>query len=390
MRVGCLVSHPIQYYSPWFRALAKRVDLHVFYAHRPSPEQQGEGFGQAFEWNSDLLSGYEHSFLVNRSRDPGTHHFSGCDTPEIATIIRHGSFDLFIVFGWFLRSYWQAVRACRKSGVPILVRGDSQLNTDRSSLKRAVKRITHRNALRHFDGFLSVGQRNREYLKHYGVSEKRIFFVPHFVDNDWFARLAMEARPRRREIRARWGADDTTFVLLFAGKFIPTKRPTDLLKAVEIPCRENARVLAVFVGAGELENDLRQLAASNGIPACFEGFRNQAELPECYVSADALVLPSSGETWGLVVNEAMACGLPAIVSDAVGCAPDLIDEESTGFIFPVGDIVALAQRIARASELTNAGFNFRRRLECKLEYYSVESAVDGALSAFAKVARLKP
>jgi glycosyltransferase involved in cell wall biosynthesis len=389
MRVGILVSHPIQYYSPWFRALAKRVDLHVFYAHKPTAEQQGEGFGKAFEWDVDLLSGYEHSFLVNRSRDPGTHHFSGCDTPEIARIIGESSFDVFVVFGWFLKCYWQAARACRYAGIPVLVRGDSQLKTDPSPLKRAMKQITHRNAFRQFDGFLSVGKRNAEYLRHYGVAAERIFFVPHFVDNDWFAKRAEEARPLRQEIRAQWSADDKTFILLFVGKLMQTKRPMDFLKAVHVLHTQNARVLAVFVGAGELEIELRAFAERHGIPVRFEGFRNQAELPEYYVSADALVLPSSGETWGLVVNEAMACGLPAIVSDAVGCAPDLIEDGRTGFIFFSGSIKALAGQIVRANELWETGFDFRPLLEKKLARFSVEAAVDGALAAFSKVAQEK-
>ena len=191
MRLGILVSHPIQYYSPWFRALAKCVDLEVFYAYKGSPGHQADaGFGVPFEWDIDLLSGYSHSFLNNVSRKPGTSSYDGCDTPEIGEIIRARCFDAFIVCGWYLKSYWQAVRACRMNKVPVLVRGDSQLNTERSFLKRAVKQVTHRKALRHFDGCLSVGRRNREYLLHYGVPADRIFFVPHFVDNEWFAARA--------------------------------------------------------------------------------------------------------------------------------------------------------------------------------------------------------
>ncbi|MEN3368669.1 MAG: hypothetical protein V7609_812 [Verrucomicrobiota bacterium] len=390
MRIGFLVSHPIQYYSPWFRALAKRVDLHVFYAHRPNPKQQGEGFGHAFEWDTDLFSGYEHSFLVNCSPSPGTHHFSGCDTPEIATIIRESSFDVFVVFGWFLKSFWQAARACRRKGIPVLVRGDSILNTPRSPFHKAVKKIAYRAGLRRFDGFLSTGKRNAEYLKHYGVSPERIFFVPHFVDNNWFATRAAEARPRRQEIRRQWFADETTFILIFVGKLMPTKHPMDFLEAIRILEGEKAGVLAVFVGAGELESELREFAEHHGIPVRFEGFRNQAELPEFYVGADALVLPSVGETWGLVVNEAMACGIPAIVSDAVGCAPDLVDEGSTGFTFSSGNAGALARQIARANELRKTGFDFQPHLKSKLARYSVETAVEGALAAFANVARSKP
>ena len=144
------------------------------------PSAAGEGFGQAFEVELRFalrLRVFPFSQIVPLIP---AHHFFGCDTPEIGAIIRENSFDVFVIFGWFLKSFWQAARACRQRGIPILVRGDSQLNTDRSSLKRAVKRITHRNALRQFDGFLSVGERNREYLMHYGISEERIFLRPAF------------------------------------------------------------------------------------------------------------------------------------------------------------------------------------------------------------------
>src|SRR5881396_2777986 len=88
MRLGILTSHPIQYQAPWFRALAKEVDLEVFFAHRPSAAEQGKaGFGVAFEWDVDLLSGYRYRFLKNLSNKPGVDRFSGCDTPGITGII---------------------------------------------------------------------------------------------------------------------------------------------------------------------------------------------------------------------------------------------------------------------------------------------------------------
>jgi len=114
MRIGVLTSHPIQYQAPYFRALTKRADLHVFFAHRPTAEQQGSGFGRSFNWDVDLLSGYSYTFLRNKAKNPGTNSFFGCDTPEIKEVIRTGHFDAFIVSGWFLKSYWQAVRACKR------------------------------------------------------------------------------------------------------------------------------------------------------------------------------------------------------------------------------------------------------------------------------------
>src|SRR6059036_3762400 len=110
MRVGILTSHPIQYQAPWFRCLARMLDLYVFFAHRPNPAQQGEGFDQAFKWDVDLLEGFRSAFLTNVSKRPATNHFLGCDTPEVTQRIRDGKFDAFMVCGWHLKSYWQAVR----------------------------------------------------------------------------------------------------------------------------------------------------------------------------------------------------------------------------------------------------------------------------------------
>src|SRR5438105_4391875 len=148
-RIGFLVSHPIQYYTPIFRELAKRCDLTVYFAHRQTAEQQASaGFGVAFEWDVDLLSGYHSQFLTNVSRSPSTDRFWGCDTPGIRQEIAAGRFDAFVVPGWALWSYWQAVRACRQHGVPVLVRGASHLCGRRSAVLRVAKALAFPRLLR--------------------------------------------------------------------------------------------------------------------------------------------------------------------------------------------------------------------------------------------------
>jgi glycosyltransferase involved in cell wall biosynthesis len=373
-RIGFLVSHPIQYYTPIFRALAKHCALTVFFAHRQTAEQQARaGFGVTFDWDVDLLSGYESRFLVNVARRPSTDRFGGCDTPGVAAEIAAGKFDAFVVPGWALRSYWQAVRACRRLGVPALVRGDSQLGTRRSGALWAAKALAFPYLLRQFDGFLCVGQRNREYLQHYGVPESRLFFSPHCVDNDAFAAAGAAARvgasasdpPARRRV-------------LFVGKLLARKRPADLLHAVARLAEHRLEV--VFAGSGELEGDLRQLAAALALPVTFLGFVNQSQLPAVYASADVLVLPSDGrETWGLVVNEAMACGLPAIVSDAVGCGPDLVERGATGAVFPLGDVAALAAAIEGVLSLDPD--RVRHHVAARIALYSPARAARGIVEA---------
>jgi glycosyltransferase involved in cell wall biosynthesis len=379
-RIGFLVSHPIQYYTPIFRALAKQCALTVFFAHRQTAEQQAQaGFGVTFDWDVDLLSGYESRFLVNVSRRPSTERFGGCDTPGIAAEIAGSNFDAFVVPGWALRSYWQAARACRRLGVPVLVRGDSHLGTRRNGALWAAKAFAFPYLLRRFDGFLYVGQRNREYLRHYGVPENRLFFSPHCVDNDAFAAASVAARGEasagQRRARRR---------VLFVGKLLARKHPTDLLHAVARLAEH--RVEVIFAGSGDLEVELRQVAATLALPVKFLGFVNQSQLPAVYASADVLVLPSDGrETWGLVVNEAMACGLPAIVSDAVGCGPDLVEPGATGAIFPLGDIAALAAAIE--SVLSLDADHVRRRLAAKIALYAPARAASAIVEAATTLAR---
>ena len=377
LRIGFLVSHPIQYYAPIFRALAQRCDLTVFFAHRQTAEGQAKaGYGVTFQWDVDLLSGYDSRFLTNVSRQPSTDLFAGCDTPGIVQEIEQGGFDAFLVPGWGLKSYLQAARACRRAQVPVLVRGDSQLASQRGGALRMAKALVFPLFLRRFDGFLYVGQRNREYLQHYGVRPDRLFFSPHCIDNDAFRAGSEAARlksPRDRNAPAR---------LLFVGKLVDSKRPFDLLAAAAMV--KDRRIEVAFAGAGEAEARLKQAAAAAGIPAVFHGFVNQSELPAIYAAADVIVSPSV-ETWGLVVNEAMACGLPAIVSDAVGCGPDLIEERATGSVFPLGNIEALADAIVRVLGFDRA--LSQEAIKARLAVYSPSRTAEGIIDGAAALRR---
>ena len=211
----------------------------------PSPDREAgqAGFGVAFEWDVDLLAGYR-ALLTNVARQPSTDRFSGCDTPGIAGEIERGRFDAFVVPGWGLRAYLQAVRACRRARVPVMVRGDSQLPGQRSAAVRLAKALLYRRMMRRFDGYLYVGQRSREYFEHYGAPKARLFFAPHCIDNQAFA----GARPAHR-------APDGRRRLLFVGKLIERKRPLDLVRAAALLQSRGAKVEVAFAGSGELEAD---------------------------------------------------------------------------------------------------------------------------------------
>lgn len=375
-RIGFLVSHPIQYYTPFFRELAQRCDLTVYFAHRQDATGQGQaGYGVAFDWDIDLLSGYESRFLKNMARVPSTQSFAGCNTPGIVDPISEGGFDAFVVPGWSLRSYWQAVRACRRARVPVMVRGDSQLAGQRGGAAGRVKGVVFPHLLKQFDACLYVGQRNREYLEHYGVPADRMFFSPHCVDNDAFRRGSDAARAAGGQ-----DAPGERRRVLFVGRLVESKRPLDVVRAVSRLVSAGMPLELVVAGAGDLLVGMEEAARAGGLDARFLGFVNQSGLPAVYASSDVVVLPSTAvESWGLVVNEAMACGLPAVVSDAVGCGPDLVEPGVTGAVAPLDDVPALATAISSALALDTA--RVRRAVAARMELYSPARAAEGLLEA---------
>jgi len=377
MRLAVVVSHPIQYYTPIFRALAARCDLQVFYVQQVSPKQQSSaGFGVPFEWDIDLLSGYSSAFLCNVSKNPGPNHFWGSDTPEIGAKLRARRFDALLVMGWYLKSFMQAIWAAKRLGIPVMVRGDSHLSMPRSKVKKLAKELAFPRFLRVFDAALYVGHYSREYYLHYGYPEEQLFFSPHCVDNDWFrSRATPEAR---QHLRGKLGIDPGVTVLLFAGKLVPFKRPWDVIEAAAKCRAQGARVEVMIAGCGELEAQLREQSKALGVPLHLLGFCNQTEMPEAYAAADILVLPSTGrETWGLVANEALACGIPIIVSETCGCAPDLAADGTAGRVAPLDDIGGLAAAITDLLYRPPSSEDFSR----KASNYSVDAAVQGILRA---------
>ena len=383
-RLGILVSHPVQYLAPWFRYLAERMDVQVFYAYRQTPAgQSAAGFGVEFSWDIPLLTGYPWRWLTNVARRPSLQTFSGCDTPEIYEIVRRERFDAFMVFGWNWKAALQTVFACWRRHIPVLMRGDSQLITPRSRMRLALKHGPYRWFLPRLEAHLCVGQRNRDYLRHYGVADRQIFFVPHCVDTNFFSIGAHQAESDQvpKAIRARLGIPQDAFVFLFVGKMIARKRPGDFLEACrrigELP--QDRPIHGLLVGDGVLRQSLEANAYSRTDRLHFAGFQNQRELPAFYRAADALVLPSEGnETWGLVVNEAFACGLPAVVSDACGCAPDLIDAGKTGEIFSLGNIAQLSERMLAVKALAEGQpAPMRAALAEKTRRYSMAAAAAG-------------
>ena len=386
MKVVIVSTHPIQYQVPWLQRLAaeKHTDLEVYYALLPDQDQQGVGFGVSFAWDIPMLEGYRCRVMHNNRSAPALRGFFSSSTPEIYSLLAQARPDAVIITGWHALPLLQTLWACIRLRIPRIVRAES------NGMRRRPwwVRMLHRLLISRFDAFLAIGRANREFYRQYGIAEGSIFSSPYFVDNGRFNDQRQKLLNERSALRAEWHIPEGHTCFLFAGKLEPKKRIVDLLLALDSARRVEPAVHLLVVGTGELMDEARRLVEDMNLPVTFAGFLNQTEITRAYVAADCLVLPSDfGETWGLVVNEAMVCGLPAVVSDRVGCGPDLIEPGVTGAIFTCGDIDALSMKLVELASDRESLVRMGENAKDRVKNYSVEQAVAGTLQAINYVAR---
>lgn len=350
-KLAIVTSHPIQYNAPAFRELASRgeLEIRVFYEWEgPGGESGDAEFGRQITWDIPLLEGYDHVFIPNVARHPGTNRFRGLENPSLVDAVTEWKPDAVLVYGWSFQSHVKLLRAMH-GRIPVIFRGDSTLIDERGAFRDFARSALLRWIYRHVDIALYAGTANRAYFAHYGLSDSQLLWGPHAVDNDRFLADSPRSEVEAKAWRGRLGIGERATVFLFAAKLVPRKDPSRLLRAF-MDLRGTARngeTHLIFVGEGELAADLRATARERA-DVHFLGFQNQSAMPVVYRIGDVTVLPSiAGETWGLAVNESMACGRPAIVSDKVGCAADLVKPGETGEVFAHSSLVGLRRTLER-------------------------------------------
>ena len=366
-RLAIVVSHPIQYYAPLYRRLAQRDDLAIkvfFTWHAGDAPVHDRGFNAPVAWDVPVTEGYEFELVPNLAADPGTHHFLGLRNPSLVDRVTAWGPDAVHITGWAWASHLRAMWALQRRGLPILFRGDSHLldSADRGP-RWWVKHALLRRVFTWPSIFLVVGKANRAYYEAFDVESQRLFPCPHSIDVQRFAEPAEALETEAGQWRHQLGIADECRVLLYAGKFERKKRPLELMRA--IAAIGDPGIVLVLVGTGELESEVNTIAATDATRFRVLPFQNQRRMPVVYRLGDLFVLPSAyGETWGLAVNEAMACGRPVLVSDRVGCAVDVVDR-SCGRVFPWNDssamIGAMKEMMADREKLAEMGRAAGRR-----------------------------
>ncbi|MEM6883566.1 MAG: glycosyltransferase family 4 protein [Verrucomicrobiota bacterium] len=345
VKVGIVTTHPIQYYAPWFRVIDSDIHIHlkVYYLWQPAADGKHDPeFQQKINWDIPLLQGYEYDWVKNTSTDPGTHHFNGIHNPDAANQIAQWSPDYVVCLGYNFRTFVDLIFSRTLKSIPFLLRGDSHRLAVNNSISQNIKDMLIRRLFRRFDAALSCGIANQRYFHNLGFQSDQIFFCPHGIDT---ARFNPKPTPEVSVLREKWGIPKDHKIILFAGKFIDKKRPLDLLQAFQKVNPSQTTLL--YIGDGALK---KELAASVSKNVVIQPFVNQSQMPNVYRAADLLVLPSLGgfETWGLAVQEALACGTPAIISDHCGCHLDLIQPNQNGLVFEAGSVKSLAECLTEA------------------------------------------
>ncbi len=304
-RLAIVASHPIQYFAPLYRRLARTpdIDLNVYFCSRAGLDvYEDEGFGgEAFAWDIPLLEGYNHTFVPNLHRERAPGGFLSLVNPGIVKALRRRKYDAVWLHGHAYASFLLAAAGAKLAGRALFMRFDTHLGLYRPPLRRALRAPVMTAFYRLFDACLAIGTRNAAFYRRHRVPENRIIPVPYVVDNAFFRQGALAARKRLAESRRSFGLPPPKVpIILYVAKLVRQKRPMDLLRAYQ-RCLRWARGEAglAFVGSGPERKALEEYVTTHEVPGVhFLGFRNQSELPSIYGSCDVFVRPSENESGG--------------------------------------------------------------------------------------------
>jgi glycosyltransferase involved in cell wall biosynthesis len=325
------------YRIPVFNALAGEdgIDLHViFLSETDAALRQWNVYKEEIRFSYQVLPSWRWrskrlSLLLNWG---------------LGTALEQAQPDAILCGGYNYLSSWRAAWWARRKRVPLIVWVESTARDFRS--RRPTVESLKRKFLQSCHAFVVAGKSSSDYLTDYHVPRQLIFRAPNAIDSDFFSRRAGEIRLEAHAHRTRLVLPQRYF--LFVGRLIPEKGVFDLLTAYgALPPELRAEISLVFVGIGSAQQELvaRAKFMSPG-SVKFTGFAQRDDLASYYALAESFVFPTLSDPWGLVVNEAMVCGLPIIVSDAAGCAADMVEDGWNGCVFPAGN----TQRLTRALE----------------------------------------
>ena len=332
-------------------------------------------FNLKIAWKVDLLGGINHEFLATKIAFGSTSQKLRYAI-NLRERLKEFAPDVVFFQGYATFLELQTLIVAKSLGLPVIVRPDgNEKCLKRNIVKAALRSIFLRGFYKFVDAYLSVGSLSTEHFLGKGGNSEKLIPCRHSVDNDYFTEQHRQLVPVEK-LKSELQLERFKKIILFCGKLIAKKDPTTLLRAFE-SCRFNSSVGLVFVGTGELESQLKITANHPNPQIHFAGFINQDKISHYFQIADILVLGSQyGETWGLVINEAMNFGVVPVVSNLVGCAPDLVTMD-TGRVFDTGDEASLAAILRELIDKPEVLKNLSQSALERIKQYDMQQAVDG-------------
>jgi glycosyltransferase involved in cell wall biosynthesis len=374
IRVGYIAGEPNPSRAPHLDRIAAHpdLDLTVIYA-APTVHRR--------EWQLE----FEHEPVFLRGPVlPLTRllHHDYPLTPQIWSLLDRERFDVLVIGGWSLLATQLAIVWARVHRVPYLLISESHFRERRPAWIRAVKSLVLRHVIPQAEGHLVTGALATEHAMHYGAAPDSITVFPNTVDVTAYRAATERLSSKRDSFRDELGIAPDAVVVLQVSRLIPQKGPDELVEAVA-RAREltSAHLHLLFAGSGELQPSLETRARVLGLAVTFAGFRQGERLLECYAAADVFALFSRREPWGIVVNEAAACGLPLVLTDAVGAAADLLVPGENGELVHSGDVDGQAAAIARLANDYDRRERFGQRSRDLARPWGYERSVDSFVEA---------
>jgi len=348
MKLAIVVSHPIQHFCPQYASLAKHPDLQVkvFFASALGHKKYvDESFKQEISWDNLRLDEFDHQFLNEERVLPAD---AGLDAPELDEALAMFAPDVVVVYGYFQKYSRRAYRWARRNRVKLGYISDSELRQQRSAVKELLKYPYLRYYFSHIDFFLTVGDANESFYRHYGVRDSKIVRMHFPIDRIFYDQCFPEREKLNRELRARFGLSDTDLVCSVVGKLLPSKNQHDIIAAMK-DLEDQGVITHLFVlGSGEHKEFLLERAKSlKRSRAIFPGFVRPEELPAYYAASDIYVHPPSRERHSLAISEAIYMGCPVIISDRCGSygEDDDVQDNKNGYVFRCGDVSDLKEKM---------------------------------------------
>jgi glycosyltransferase involved in cell wall biosynthesis len=383
-RLGVFSTHPIQYQVPLWRRMSSNpeLDVRVFYFSDQGVSQNIDpGFGHVVSWDLPLLEGYEYEFLSKAPIEKA----DGFRIDGFDDLMAEQKFDAILLHGYTHRFARQIIRGKKTHNYKVILRAEFTEMPRRAFNWKSIPRKMYLDWFyRSVDHFNPIGKDGMSHLKTYGIPESKITLSPYAVDDQLFENKSKSLDKRKCRTSLQIGEEEKVF--LFSGKLIPRKQPLLLAKAVLKLCEEFPKLVVSYLGSGPQYDELKQMLEPRlGRRFIAPGFVNQSELGPHFKSADVFVLPSTYDTWGLVINEAMHFGLPCIVSDMVGSRHDLVESGKTGLVFNHESSNDLASCMKRFLEEDGLSDRMGANAHDLIQKYTIEEAVIGIETAIRKL-----